>query len=564
MSSGNADNAIDLNIRNYNISELYAILQLDEDETPTKDEIEQTANNYISRFEREGNYGMANFFDELKTKLLDSYPIPSLEEKQTDEWYENQVLPQAGNPVQENKVTDRKQKIDVYKDGDHVPMKREQLGVNNVIDTKVAQDVLNPNLENITTRFINLDSQFRQAAGGVDAMSTDYTLDLSDHLDNVLSMRLYSIQIPFTWYTIDYPIGNTCFWVTNGSNSFNIGVTPGNYTSTNFVSELNKQILNAGFLFDTSASAVPVSVNLNNSKITINLDQWTDPSGNLIDGINPSDVFDSTVNPFFTFFDFTGEKNCLPTTSYGCISNSFKFNSTLGWLMGFRTPEQAIYKNPGNQPEAVIDLYGPKYFILVIDDYNQNHINNGLISITELPTILSMPSYYTPTLPVSCSANASGNFTNGQLAALANISPQDALLQGINPTNIGNILLEKVALTYSKTPSVRPTAPRTLTQAQIYTINQILKSREQTTKLRGSAPTASDTFALIPIKHGGMSTGDLYVDFSGSLQDNKRIYFGPVDIDRMHVRLLDDKGNVVNLHGADWCVTIITENLYQY
>ena len=134
---------------------------------------------------------MANFFDELKTKLLDSYPIPSLEEKQTDEWYENQVLPQAGNPVQENKVTDRKQKIDVYKDGDHVPMKREQLGVNNVIDTKVAQDVLNPNLENITTRFINLDSQFRQAAGGVDAMSTDYTLDLSDHLDNVLSMRLY-------------------------------------------------------------------------------------------------------------------------------------------------------------------------------------------------------------------------------------------------------------------------------------------------------------------------------------------------------------------------------------
>ena len=61
-----------------------------------------------------------------------------------------------------------------------------------------------------------------------------------------------------------------------------------------------------------------------------------------------------------------------------------------------------------------------------------------------------------------------------------------------------------------------------------------------------------------------MTTGDLYVEFSGSLQDNKRIYFGPVDIDRMRVKLLDDKGNVVDLHGADWSITLISENLYQY
>jgi hypothetical protein len=69
---------------------------------------------------------------------------------------------------------------------------------------------------------------------------------------------------------------------------------------------------------------------------------------------------------------------------------------------------------------------------------------------------------------------------------------------------------------------------------------------------------------LIPIKHGGYTTGDVYVEFGGSLQDNKRIYFGPVNIERMRVKLMDDKGNIVNMNGADWSVTLISENLYQY
>ena len=56
----------------------------------------------------------------------------------------------------------------------------------------------------------------------------------------------------------------------------------------------------------------------------------------------------------------------------------------------------------------------------------------------------------------------------------------------------------------------------------------------------------------------------MYIEFGGSLQDNKRIYFGPVNIERMRVKLMDDKGNTVNMNGADWSVTLISENLYQY
>jgi hypothetical protein len=51
---------------------------------------------------------------------------------------------------------------------------------------------------------------------------------------------------------------------------------------------------------------------------------------------------------------------------------------------------------------------------------------------------------------------------------------------------------------------------------------------------------------------------------SGQFRENKRIYFGPVNIDRLKLTLLDDRGNIVDLHGGDWNVTLISENLYQY
>ena len=204
----------------------------------------------------------------------------------------------------------------------------------------------------------------------------------------------------------------------------------------------------------------------------------------------------------------------------------------------------------GNTADAVLDLYGPKYLIIVLDDFNQNHINSGLIGITEYSKVLDLPSYYNPAMLHTCippTATADGPIWPGQEITL------DASL----------LLLDKYNLTYSPTMQVIPTAPRTLTQTQIYSINEILKNNNSNTTNRLLAPTSTDTFAIIPIK-GNMKLGDVYTDYSGSLQDNKRIYFGPVSIDRIHVKLLDDKGNLLNLNGLDWSITLISENLYQY
>jgi hypothetical protein len=231
--------------------------------------------------------------------------------------------------------------------------------------------------------------------------------------------------------------------------------------------------------------------------------------------------------------------------------------------MGFRVPFENVNTTVvGNTGQAVLDLNGPRYLILVIDDLNRNHLNNGLVSITELSKTLKMPTYYSHDLPYRC---VSQNLlaTNLQANINGTGTAQDLGLGPCNQLSAGDLLLEKLNNNLMPYPQLVPSAPRTLTQSQLYTINEIIKNNEKTTNYRAKAPTTTDVFAVIPVK-GGLTFGSLYVDFGGSLQSFKRQYFGPVNIDRLQIRLLNDRGNVLNLNGAEWCVTLMTENLYQY
>ena len=539
---------IDTDISHYTISEMLQILDMDELD---ENEIIQKTDTYSD--ENASNPSLSLFFQEMQSQLLQymnssstpSQPQTSPDaEQQTSDWYTNEALQQS-DPTQQSKSTDRTQKIDVY-NNPQVPMNRQQLGVNNTYSVPVAQDSLNPNLENKTSRFLNLDSQYRQSTNVVENSATDYTLDLSDPLTNVLNMRLYSYQIPFTWYTIDTAYGNTCFWINMDTNDptsvpIAISIESGNYTPAELVTALNDAFVVAGFTIGTPPPS-PVSYNSNNGKITINL------NGVLYGGLQP--ITDQSA---IIFYDYTATLQC----SKSCLNISHYINQTLGWVMGYRLPQIQVSLtgttiDPMVAP-AILNLTGTKYIILVLDDYNQNHINNGLVSITEISKTLKMPSYYSPDLPYTCSR-----------ALSQDINLQLQQLQQTQSTNPNLIITDNLDPNYKSYPQMLPSAPRILTQSQIYTINEIVKNNDNNTNYRTKAPTNTDVFAIIPIKPSSASMGDLLVEFSGSLQDNKRTYFGPVNIDRMRIKLVNDKGNVMNLNGADWSITIIAELLYQY
>jgi hypothetical protein len=207
----------------------------------------------------------------------------------------------------------------------------------------------------------------------------------------------------------------------------------------------------------------------------------------------------------------------------------------MGWILGFRSTNikgvsLAIAYDilPGGTITADVPYtnVGPTYFLLVIDDFNQNHLNQGLVNIDDTDTTLNAPSYINADINYSCFTSTSGY--------------------------------------NSPFPVYIPNAPTRLTQAQLYSANQILENRKNTTSYRISGPTTTDVLAIIPLKLGGLSFGDKYVEFGSSLLQNERVYFGPVNISRMRVTLRDDKGNVVNLNGADWSFSLMSTHLYEF
>jgi hypothetical protein len=550
---------IDTNVSNYTLSELLTIVDIENEEID-KDEIIRKTNQYINKFKTK-NPKLAVFFKDVQSQLLqyeqglevdfeedtigkiiveprvEGFANMSNEavypagEKQVSDWYREQNLTQ-GDQNQVDKITQRIQKVGVF-GNQHAPMKREQIATTDTYSLPVKQDSLNPNLKNTISRFVNLDSQFRQYTSGIDSTSTNYTLDLSDTLKNALSLSLYSYQIPFSWYVIDTAYGNTCFWIVDVSsnNAIPVSVPPGNYSQTSFQTQLNTSFQDAGFTTPAVTGYVtennPVYYNANNGKITLFLygGTYTDPDGVLTS-------FTITKDTSIVFYDFTGVLQC----SVNCVSNvNHYFNNTLGWLMGYKLPYVTIDPS-GNAASSVLDLNGTKYLILVLDDYNQNHVNNSLVSITQYSNTLKIPSYFSPDLPYTClTPSQQGNNLTQLVDGVIAQSLFDN--QTVNAQN-GLLIAGKYEDDYTPTQLILPSAPRTLTQAQIYTINEINKNNNNLTNYLAKAPTSSDILAILPVKTStGVPTGSLLVEFSGSLQDNTRVYFGPVNIERMAVKL---------------------------
>ena len=105
------------------------------------------------------------------------------------------------------------------------------------------------------------------------------------------------------------------------------------------------------------------SVNINNN-ITI---PGESGSGQFIIGISPDYVGIPPPDFIVNFLD-----NIDGTPDFNT-----PINLKLGWLLGFRS---GVYS--GNSvyiSEGIIDLYGPKYGFLAVDDYN-NNVNNGFYS----------------------------------------------------------------------------------------------------------------------------------------------------------------------------------------
>jgi hypothetical protein len=217
------------------------------------------------------------------------------------------------------------------------------------------------------------------------------------------------------------------------------------------------------------------------------------------------------------------------------------WDTTVGWIIGFRqniiyslkdyvsnTPDNNVYFRDDSTCVMVGDttvstsLYN--YFLIVLDDYTQNHLNDGLVTITTQETSISPEDYTYVCDPYSTSGTT--------MIAVPTAKAHDGTYQ-------------------------------TMTRSQLYSFNQKVLSKKVKEKSYSKGPFVKDIFGIIPIKTAGLANGSTYVEFGGTLQNQERMYFGPVNIHRMTIRLLNDRGDLVDLNNSNWSFSLVCEQLYR-
>lgn len=480
------DKDTDINIDHYSIDDLLTIFNLDE---PTEFQVKDVANTLIAKMKTEGKPNLVTFFTEALEKVLkglDPLKTTALKSKDINDDYDSI-----------NKIWNK-----TSLDTDNVPAVYFDDGTHIVADTSLKPLQLQVNSAPIiATHIINIDSQFRtnitpySSSPFSNSFNTNFTFNLSSPINKAISIQLYSYHIPTSWYAFTANTGNT-FLIYNG---IVINIPDGNYTPQELTNTINIIALK------NSAS----------SKLEVNYNTLT----NRISFTN-NDTLSASVSVVFYI-----QKN-VKTLNY--CSNPASLNNlqtigisnTLGWLLGFRTTADAVTgdvilvipKGETAIAEASPDTYGPKYFILSVEDYSNSRLTSGSYSITntKIYSNLTVPEFFA-TKNIDCK-----------------------LREG------------------------------SLTQAQIYTINALKTENEPKNNYIGfnnksSGATYSAAFATIPLSDIRALRPDPYIKFGGDLTANKRNYSSPTILLRFTVSLHDDKKNLVNLYDNDWSFSLIVE-----
>ncbi len=429
---------MDLNINNYTIESLVNLLELPDDYT--SDDIDKTVND-LQFVDNETSDFIKLVSDILKEDLKTDYDTP----------------------------------IDGKDSSNNVPITTEN--VTSTYQSPYSVGTINPTRVNTIESIVCLDSRFCEFFRDKcdTSYKSDYTVNLSEKLQNVISIGISNIYIPTTWYAIDDDIGNSTF--TFNAESYTI--PSGNYTIVTLSQRLNIMMEgNVTWDIDTTTNKLIITEIRTNTNLN---------------------------------FVFYSEADSIGKSSY------LNAGRVLGWhedsvVLDYRPTNSVTYTLPFSP-----SLDGTKHLTLVLDDFNKNRDNGGLVGIDVTKTKIQLPDY-------------------------------------VGKTVAPNVCDPSSTLLYARDQPIGLTIP------QMYTINEIALNSNVTSK--ELSPTPTDVITVIPV-YPNLRPAPMVLN-SGDIAGGVRKYFGPVSISKLRLKLLDDSGIPVNLRGSDWVVTIIVERLYQY
>ena len=326
----------DLNIENYTRDELIQMFELPSNFDRNIIDIKESKlregiiNN--TEINKDTQIKTLNFLLKAKNIILNKPNTPL--QKKIEDFY---------NSSYELKSTDLEDK------DEHMVQVRQEKPYLSSFPSEFFPGVINPLKKRTIKKNLNIDTRFRE--NYYSSTSSNFNLNLPLNINNIVQMQLSAIELPTTFYVVSKQYGNNFFSLSvNGSTTI-VTIPTGNYDQTTIMVAINNQLSLLGAPFNLVA-------------FVLNLTNGTTGSGQVLVG----EITAGTITSLE--IDFQTDKN-------GIDDRGTPLPLKLGWLLGFRNGNYV--NNLNYVSEGILDISGPSYIYLVLDDYH-NNVNNNFFS----------------------------------------------------------------------------------------------------------------------------------------------------------------------------------------
>ena len=419
-----------------------------------------------------------------------------------------------------------------------------------VLIKNTVKDDLNPNYKNTITRVTKIDSQYRPTIfqcnypeNCIDphmspASETMFSSKLTDTLNNTVSIKISSVSIPYSFYNINTHPHDALF-TTDISGESITSIPDGNYTVESILNQINNSNITFNFLTDDEIYDVSF------------MNSYLDFTYNILSG-KTTIKNNLTKDIQITFFNNKGNY----------FNNSF-VNSSLGWLLGFRkvTCEgdniYSTYTIPANGSvisEYISYIPNTKYFVIVLDDHNNTQSSKSVVQLNQGTEYIKPTKYYkniNDPIP---------KYTRSNYTSYYSGSNQNTNTVIDNNISGGNICLDTLKRSDLKGWTDKYNN-RQLTKKQIYTQAAINDTNDEY-QYKIEQQHVNNVLAIISFDSKSLIWGRSI--FYSDKNSYSREYHGPVDIEKVSIKIYDDKGKILNLNGQDWTMTLLSNHLYKY
>ena len=302
-------------------------------------------------------------------------------------------------------------------------------------------------------------------------------------------MKVSCLNLPPTIYTVSALTGSNSFYIGRSNPDIRIDISSGSYSGNNIA--------------NTITNALPTDF----SDITLTFSEIT---GQI--------TFKSTSDLSFSLdFNYIDPSNC-PNTFSKIGSNIYKDQLTLGWLLGFRK------------------------------DYK----------------------YYTPQETIT-NCNTINNLQNASSTQLRMLSKVHTIRPTLTPVKQdGYQYLQKQYRCYTSTHYTNDIS-YVYSGVSSYTGEAVYNAHGNKYFLLSINDFQNNhtNSVISPLQEETLGDGNILAKSSSScctggcgIETPTRIYFGPTDISKLHIKLYDEFGRIVDMNNSDFSITLEVEILY--